>query len=233
MLIDIILLTYNNLFNTKECIKSLYKYTFNFKLVIIDNGSTDDTVSYLKSLLKEKDNIILSLQKENLGIIKGRNLGYNLTIQDGSELVCFIDNDQLVSRNWLESYLLFIEKGYDIVGSESWQMKENFYPSKKVTSKDDYFNYCGAGGMVLKRKIIEDIGLFDEQFNPMYFEDPDFDFRSHDKGYKIGWNTEKKIFHKPHKLLGGKGDRVFYFRRNWVRFREKWKVRELPFFKME
>jgi O-antigen biosynthesis protein len=233
-MIDIILLTYNNLSNTKHCISCLYKYTSDFKLFIVDNKSTDNTLKYLNDLSQKKDNITMSFQQENLGIIKGRNLGYDLALKSNniSDLVCFIDNDQFVSEGWIESYLSLMEKGYDLIGAEGWQMKEDFYPCKKIDSDKDNFNYTGCGGMVVKKKVIEDIGLFDEEFSPMYFEDPDFCWRASDKGYKVGWNIEKKIIHQPHKLLSG-GDRVFYFKRNLVRFREKWRGRKAPIFKMD
>lgn len=232
--IDICLLTYNNLFNTKICIKHLYEYTSNFGLIIVDNGSTDETPDYLVKLSQKHNNITLSLEKENLGIINGRNYAYDLSklTEDLTEYICFIDNDQFVENGWLESYLGFIKRGYDVVGAEGWKMKDNFNPYKKIISKEEEYNYVGCGGMVLKREVIEDVGLFDPDFNPMYFEDPDFNFRAYDKGYKIGWDTEKKVIHKHHKLLGN-GDRFFYFKRNLVRFREKWGERKPPVLKME
>lgn len=230
-IVDIILLTYNNIFNTKKCIDHLYRYTPDFSLTILDNNSAmDSTCEYLKKIANENDNITLFFNDNNSGIIEGRNFAYSLS--KDTEYIFFIDNDQFVSDGWLQSYLSFIEKGYDIVGAEGWKMKDDFYPHKKITDSKDSFSYVGAGGMFLKRETMEDVGLFDEIFSPIYFEDPDFNFRAIDKDYKICWNTENKICHKPHSLLG-KGDRVFYFRRNLYRFREKWKGKKVPVLKID
>ena len=48
--LSVITLTYNNLKYTKKFIESLYKCTSDFELIIVDNGSTDGTVDYLKNL---------------------------------------------------------------------------------------------------------------------------------------------------------------------------------------
>ncbi|MCD6435279.1 MAG: glycosyltransferase [Clostridiales bacterium] len=224
--IDIILLTCNDIFNTKDCINNLYHFTSNFNLVILDNGSYDGTVDLLEQLKKEKDNVILYLSKENLGCVTGRNVAYDLS--EHSEYVCFLDNDQFVSKGWVESYMFYIDAGFDIVGFEGWQMNKNFYPKKRVSISEE-FNYVGCGGMFLKRKVIEDIGLFDEEFNPMYFEDPHFCWIANRSGYKICWNEKKKIYHKPHKLLDK--ERRKHFKRSWDIFKRKWRGYKMPVFK--
>ena len=75
-------------------------------------------------------------------------------------------------------------------------------PVKKVEDIRDYFTYVGCGGMLMKRRVPEKIGIFDTRFNPAYFEDPDFSFRAHQAGFKIGWNIAAKLVHLPHQTLG-------------------------------
>lgn len=222
-MIDIIVLTYNNLKNTRSCVESLYKNTSDFGLIIVDNNSTDGTVEYLKSI--EQENLILHLSPKNLGCVNGRNFAY--TLSKDAEYICFLDNDQFVLSGWVESYMSYIEKGYDIIGFEGWQMRENFMPYRRV-SKGENYHYVGAGGMFLKREVIEDVGLFDSNFNPMYYEDPDFCWRASREGYKICWNEEKRIFHQPHKLLNA--ERRVYFNRSWKIFKNKWQGKKMPIF---
>lgn len=222
-MIDIIVLTYNNLKNTRSCIESIYEHTAEFNLVILDNNSTDGTVEYLKKI--EQDNLILYLSPKNLGCVSGRNFAY--TLSKDSEYVCFLDNDQFVLSGWVESYLSYIEKGYDVVGFEGWKVRYDCYPIRKVDVGESY-NYVGCGGMFLKRSVVEDIGLFDPAFNPMYAEDPDFCWRAYDKGYKICWNEKKRIHHQPHKLLNS--ERRVYFHRSLNILRKKWKDYETPIF---
>jgi len=226
-IIDIILLTYNNIENTRFCINHLYRYTENFGLIILDNNSEDGTVDYLKKIADENDNITLYLSPSNLGCVNGRNYAY--TLSKDTEYICFLDNDQFVQTGWLRSYLAYMDEGYDIVGTEGWKLRSDLFPLKKVNKYESY-NYVGCGGMVIRRKVIEDIGLFDIDYNPMYFEDPTFCFTAYNVGYKICWNDKEKIYHKPHKLLGHTGERPKYFRRSLSIFREKWKDYKIPIF---
>ena len=224
--IDIILLTHNDIFNTKGCIENIYHFTSNFNLVILDNYSQDGTVDFLENLKKEKDNLILSLSKENLGCIKGRNIAYGLS--NKSEYVIFLDNDQFVTKGWVKSYFSYIDNGFDIIGFEGWQMKKDFYPQRRSCISEE-FNYVGCGGMFLKREVIEKIGLFDEDFGMLYFEDPDFCWRANEAGYKICWNEHNKIHHKPYKLLNR--ERRQHFMRSWDIFKKKYKGYKMPVFK--
>ena len=70
---SIIILTYNNLEFTKACIESIKKYTEpdTYEIIVVDNNSEDDTVSYLKEL---KD-ITLICNEKNEGFPKGCNIG--------------------------------------------------------------------------------------------------------------------------------------------------------------
>lgn len=226
--IDVILLTCNNLQNTKQCINHLYQFTDNFGLIILDNGSTDGTVEYLKELSKQKDNITLFFSEKNLGIIKGRNAAYKLS--EETDFIFFIDNDQYVQEGWLDSYLEIMEN-FDLVGIEAWVMRTDFFPIKKISSPIDNFSYVGAGGMMVKKKVIDSIGLFDERFEKFYYEDPDFCWRAYDAGFKIGWNYKPVIIHKHQGPLLNK-ERKKIFMSNWKKFREKWRGKEVPVFKM-
>ncbi len=231
-LLTIILLTFNKLDHTKKCIENIYKYTENFNLVIVDNGSEENMIFFLQDLEKKNKEIIVHYNKENVGIIKGRNQGYEIGKKFKAELIFFLDSDQYVLKNWFESYLEFINKGYSVIGSISWRMREaDFYPYKIVKNKNEEFSYISCGSMMIKNSVIEDIGLFDERYEKFYFEDPDFIFRAHRAGYKIGWNYNKVIEHEKHNLSLF-GERKKYFMENWKKFQNKWKGYEIPKFKM-
>jgi len=231
--IDILLLTYNNLDSTIRCVSNLYKFTSNFGLFVLDNGSTDETVDYLKELLNKNNNIYINFQKKNHGIIKGRNKCFDFSRENSdSENIIFIDNDQFVQEGWMDSYLEMM-KDFDIVGIEAWNMrKHDFYPMRKTMRIETSFSYVGAGGLMVSAKLFEKLGKFDEGYEFIYFEDPDFCFKANRDGYKVGWNCNPVIEHH-HKgvLLSGKNK--IYFMKNWKKFREKWGGKEVPVFKME
>jgi GT2 family glycosyltransferase len=231
--IDILLLTYNNIENTKKCINLLYEHTEDFGLLIFDNKSNDGTIEFLKDLGGKKENISLYFNDRNIGVIDGRNAAYKelfLTSVHVPEYLMFIDNDQFVTEGWKESYFEFVNSGFDVVGTEAWKMRMDFYPFRKITDPSESFNYTGCGGMVMRKTVVDAIGLFDDFFSPMYFEDPDFCWRAFDAGYKVGWNWHNKIIHKPHRLLGENEERKKDFMFSWQKFQNKWKNRVIPQF---
>ena len=96
MKLSVITLTYNKLEYTKKFIESLYKYTKDFELIIVDNGSTDGTVEFLKSLKDVK----LILNNENKGFSAGNNQGIELA---EGEYIGFLNNDILLYPAWFEA----------------------------------------------------------------------------------------------------------------------------------
>lgn len=225
MQLNIIILTYNCLDEIKQCLDSIYKHTKqDFNLFIVENDSQDGTREYIKKIAKEKNNIHLSLQEKNLGIIKGRNAGFDLfkTISKKNDYIMFLDADQYVKKNWLDSYLE-IMKEFDIIGVEAWLMRESdFYPYKRVIKKEETYSYVGAGGMMMKSSLFEKLGGFDEDFEMAYFEDPSLCFLAREKGYEIGWNYNPVIIHNHSGPLMSSKNRK-YFMKNWKTFQKKWK----------
>jgi GT2 family glycosyltransferase len=232
-MINIIILTYNNLSYTKKCIDNLYKFTKDFNLIIVDNKSNNDTIFFLEELRNKYENVVIEFNDENKGVIKGRNQGINIANQifRNSEFLFIIDNDQYVLPKWLDSYMELFEKGYDIIGCEAWMVRDDFYPIKKIINPEESFHYVGAGGLMLTINAINDLKGFDEDYTMMYFEDPSFCWEAHKSGYKIGWNYNKVITHD-HKgpLLIPKNKQ--YFINNWKKIQEKWKGKIIPTFKM-
>ncbi len=183
--VSIIVLCHNAAEVTKTFFSHLYNNTPKelFHVVVVDNASTDSTLDFLTSFLDNKDNSSIVLHSENLGVINGRNFGYNIIPAcASSEFVIFIDNDQFVADGWLEQHMAVINHGYGLVGVEAWTLNRSLMPSKRILSLDQSFNYVGCGGMIIRQEVIRSIGLFDESFNPAYFEDPDF---CYDKKTKI------------------------------------------------
>ncbi len=233
--LNVVILTHNEIDTIKKCLKALCTYTKNFNLVVIENTSTDGTEQFLSRVENEYVNITVEFNKENNGVIEGRNQGYSIAQKKypDAEYVMFIDCDQEVLPGWQESYMNLFDQKYDLIGCEAWKMrKKDFYPERKVSCSIDSFSYIGAGGMMVKNSVIEDIGLFDERYEKYYWEDPSFCFRAHQAGYKIGWNYKSSIIHQKHNLSLS-GDRKKYFMKNWKKFQEKWKGYEIPVLKMD
>lgn len=234
---DIICLVYNNLPVTKGFTERLFENTENFNLFFVDNGSTDEVAEYLKEGDGKDWTLITS--ETNLGIIKGRNLGAK---HISSDHFMNIDNDQYPKKGWLQGLYDLLNEGYDIVGPEAWCLMppdsqrqvvmsgvsvtdKSYYPFKHCSRKIDKFTYIGCGGMLIKKYVYDDIGMFDERFSPAYFEDPDFCFRAIKAGYKLGWKYDCAIDHLGHQTIPSQ--KLFpkhaQFVKSWKAFQSKWK----------
>ena len=233
-MLNIIVLTYNNLNATRKCLENLYKYTKDFNLIVIDNNSTDETIPYLTKLRSDKGFSFIK-NKENNGIILGRNQGYSFSQKEypHAEYICFLDNDQYVQEGWQESHLELFERGYDLIGCEAWRMrKEDFYPYKRIVNKNEEFNYVGCGGMMIRTYILNKLKGFDERYEKYYFEDPHLCWVAHKIGYKIGWNHKNVVEHQKHNLFLS-GERKIAFHNNWKKFRDEWAGVKMPSFCMK
>jgi len=244
---DVVVLTHNRLSVTKLFIEAISRNTDedSFRLIFVDNASTDGTREYLiEEASKNRWHFIP--QEENLGVIGGRNVGAQAV---EAEYFVNLDNDQFPEENWLQILHDRMSQGYDIVGCEAWRMtsakpvssptiaamRRPFYPYYRCTVAGEPFHYIGCGGMLIRKKVYEIVGipnddaeldLFDPRFNPAYFEDPDLCWRAIVAGFKLAWEPKCRIKHLAHQTIGTQRlfDKGSQFQKSWLAFREKWKT---------
>lgn len=192
MKLSIITLTYNNLHYTKKYIESLYKNTKDFELILVDNGSTDGTVDYIKSL--PYNNIKLIINEENLGYAKGNNQG--IAVAEG-EYIGFLNNDILLPSNWfdeIEKVFIAEEKAGFVspielnpkiqnVNEHNYQKYLRKFP-KIYDYRKSYYG-CIFSCVITKSTILNEIGNFDENITPAFFEDDDLMCRAIESGYDL------------------------------------------------
>lgn len=97
--VSLVVLNWNRLSDTLECLKSLKclfrTSKYSIQIIVVDNGSTDGSVEKLK---KQKG-ITLLQNKENLGFAGGNNVGMKYAIKHGADFVLVLNNDTIVSRD--------------------------------------------------------------------------------------------------------------------------------------
>ncbi len=99
----IVLLNWNGWPDTVECLQSLRRVKYeNWQAVIVDNGSTDDSVARLKETFPE---IPLIETRENLGFAAGNNAGIRWAIEKGAEYVFVLNNDTTVSPDAISKFV--------------------------------------------------------------------------------------------------------------------------------
>ncbi|MFS8131255.1 MAG: glycosyltransferase family 2 protein [Candidatus Dojkabacteria bacterium] len=209
--LDIIMPTFNRLSVTKRCIENLINYNkVKFNLIIVDNNSDLKMKKYLSSLVR-KDIQVVFLHK-NLGGSGSRMEGLKYS---KSEFVAFIDNDILIMPYYLENLINSLQVNPDISAVQSkvvfpnrlvqinrpvfkekdgWieffdkDINKNYLDSSSEVSEP--IDWMPSGATIWRRSVFTEEG-FDPDFNTSY-EDNDFTFRLHNKGYKF-MNSHKAI----------------------------------------
>ncbi|MEN3816670.1 MULTISPECIES: bifunctional glycosyltransferase family 2 protein/class I SAM-dependent methyltransferase [Bacillus] len=235
---SIIILTYNELELTKKCLASIERYTDKDKieLIIVDNGSSDGTREYISNLPDVK----VILNEKNLGFAKGCNQGIEAA---GGENLLFLNNDTMVTKNWLTSMLrvLYHSEKAGMVGPVSnyvsgAQMIHDAYQS--LDELESFAEaYCAREKhhtkrvlrlvgfcLLVKKSVIEDSGPFDEQFGYGSFEDDDLCLRALQKGYSLHIALDAFVHHHGHATFTANQDINInqLYSENRQRFTEKW-----------
>src|SRR5688572_13158338 len=106
MSIFVILLNWNGKNDTLECLASLQKVTTPHFIVVVDNGSTDDSVEAIKEAFPS---VTLLQNETNLGYAGGNNRGISYALDKGATHLLILNNDTIVDPLFLEAFLETLE----------------------------------------------------------------------------------------------------------------------------
>src|SRR5690606_2699970 len=95
---DIIIPSWNMSEVAIKCLLSIKKYSKNYRVIFVDNGSTEEEFSKIYDVLKTMSHLLIKNSK-NLGFVKAVNQGIKLSTSD---FVIFMNNDTEAVENWLE-----------------------------------------------------------------------------------------------------------------------------------
>ncbi len=205
----ILILSYNGWEYTEKCLKSIKKNTHTpYKILVIDNGSTDRTVEELR-----KDRSIFHIENScNLGFSKAFNLGMSLI---DTPYFVIANNDIIVTENWLSTMIYYINEDPELMllGPRS-----NYVSGPQIaidaSYKDDatldeyakifklfeeepitYFRRIVFFCTLFKKEALEKIGFLDEIFGMGNFEDDDYCRRVQVKKLKTAYCNKVFIHH--------------------------------------
>lgn len=141
-LLSIIVPVYNGEDSISRCLDSIYRQKYpNIELIIIDDGSTDNSYEYIEKYIKEnvKNNICASVYRnENQGVSKTRN--YGIEISKGN-WITFIDQDDYIDDNYCDNYMSYINnKDVDIVVGGYERVSQDGKKIRSVTLKGDIWD---------------------------------------------------------------------------------------------
>ncbi|MGQ9727157.1 MAG: glycosyltransferase [Candidatus Fervidibacter sp.] len=238
-LVSIIVLNWNNLKYLRRCVESVFAYTRPpFELIIVDNGSTDGSIDYLRELVSQHRNVKVVLNERNVGAPAGRNCG--LAVAEGDFLV-FLDSDTVVTENWLDWLLRWMEIDPTIgmIGPcsnfASGQQVEVTYRNLKEMhefAQKWHTQNCGRGWekgaligfcVLMRRSVVEAIGGMDARFGLIMHEDIDYSFRARAAGFRCWLAVDTFIHHYGNRSSGKLGVKEM-MDAAYPRFKEKWNL---------
>lgn len=255
----IIILNYNGYSDTIECIKSLELIEYkNYKIVVVDNKSTDESVKFIKNFISKNEKINLIESESNLGFSGGNNLGIEYALMNNAGYICLLNNDTVVEPDFLGPLVNIMEtdanigisggkimyhKNKNIVWAAGGYIEENKaigvnYGIDKnendVIDEIREVTFLTGCLQVIRREVFQNIGLYDDEYF-LYMEDVDFCKRALEHGYKLIYDPNSKIYHKVSASTGGKVSPmvVYYMTRNRLLFNSKYsesKINSLRFY---
>ena len=236
-MVSIVIPLLNNLEMTKGCVESIEEYTKeSYEIVFVDNGSTDGTPQFLKYNLKPNWRLIENSKNE--GFPRACNQGMQLA---EGEVILLLNNDTIVSPGWLTGMLECLNSAPDIgiVGPRSNNVSgAQLFTDGMYNDTQTFLNFCESyvksfKGLYLprfrivgfcfmfKRKLIDEIGYFDERFTPGNFEDDDYCLRAMEAGYRNMIACDVFIHHHGSQSHDPKTFKAL-LDTNQVKFDEKW-----------
>lgn len=218
--VSVIIPNWNGKHLLKKCLAALEKQSYkDIEILVIDNGSKDGSVEFIKNKYPKINLIEL---KDNIGFAGAVNLG--IKICTGNYMV-LVNNDTEADRNFLK-FLVQSAKSKKEVGMVAAKILQ-MGNKNLIDSAGDYIDAVGhannlgygktdnqefqkgkevflvsGGACLIKRKVFESIGFFDETYFA-YMEDVDFSLRAQLRGFKAYFEPRSVIYHH-HKATSSK-----------------------------
>src|SRR3989338_2971976 len=214
LLISAIIVNYNGKHYVKKCVDSLLaSNTRNLEIIVVDNGSSDGSISALE---KYREKVNLLKLNENYGPAYARNQGVKVA---KGRYIGFLDNDTLVDKDWARTAVKAFEKDeklgiiqcklllnkernrLDYVGEYLGQ--NGFLVQKAHAGEIDTKQYdkpvrilaAKSAGMFIRHNVFKKIGGFDEDYF-IYVEETDLGWRCWLAGYECRYLPTSIVYHE-------------------------------------
>jgi len=241
----VLIVNYCRAQDTIECVESILEkneFFYDPIIIIIDNGSKDDSFNVFKKVYKNNKQIILEQTTKNLGFAGGYNFGIQIALNYKFQWIFLLNNDTIIGKqaiNWL------MDPHFDIIipkilvhakpnivwsAGAKWRM---FPPGVVIRgylrkdheryNKQEIIKYATGCAIMIRREALIKLGGFDEEFDS-YLEDNDFFYRAEKLDLQILYQPNSIIYHKISKTYGnyskikwfliGRNSVLFYLKDN-------------------
>jgi GT2 family glycosyltransferase len=239
-LVSIVILSFDKVEFTTRLLEKLVETRGDFETILVDNGSSLDTLDSLHTIemspLAGQLNLRCIFNDHNRGIASGRNQGADFAAGD---CLLFLDNDvEILTVDWMQQ-LLQVYSAYPGVGVVSTTLRNSDqsiqFAGGNVDSRGRlYFNtapgngirsttFCLGACFLTPRHCWEVLGGFDTAYDPMDFEDVDYCLRAQQLGRPSVVALETHLVHRAHVTTGISGfARLKHYLSSGRIFRKRW-----------
>ena len=243
----IIVLSWNNYKDTSICLNSLKKIDrSNCDILLVDNGSTDDSIERLKA---EYPDVKCIVNDRNYGFAEGNNIGIRRAIKMGAEYILLLNNDTEVAPNFVSELVCEAEKDekIGILGPKIYFNDSNiiwfaggflnkrtgftFHRGEDAADRGQYdqnseCDFISGCAMLVKKDVFAKIGFLDPDYYHSH-EDADLCLRAGFAGFKCIYVPTSIVYHKLAISSGGRRSPfyLYYRTRNHLLFIYKQKLK--------
>lgn len=198
----IIIVTYNGERWIQKNLESLQQSIYPVRTIVIDNNSSDETVSLVKSF----PNVQFILSNENLGFGKANNVGIKEALNQEADYVFLLNQDAYIFPETIGNLILEAEKNNDFgilspmhFSGDNTTLDENFktYLSRKTNMVSENIvevPFVNAAAWLIPKAVIDKVGLFEPMFSH-YGEDRNYTYRVLFHGFKSVVVKNSRICH--------------------------------------
>lgn len=213
-----IVLNWNGWRDTIACLRALEKTDFPaMETVVVDNGSTDDSVEQIRSLLPAQRVVETGI---NLGFAGGNNVAIRMALDSGADYVWLLNNDTEPAPDALAALVAKAESDNKIGAVSSvcyyadrpetvqiWaggraNLWIGYSPSTTAPHDDSWFHWLNGTSLLIRVTTLRTLGLLDEGFF-LYMEDVEFGIRLRKNGWKLAAAPASVVLHKVNASTGG------------------------------
>ena len=204
--LTVVIPVFNQFDWTETCLAALKEGTRDYEVIMVDNGSTDETKS-----LESEFGLMIIRNQENLGFPKAVNQALRKV---ETEFVCLLNNDVIVTPGWDDRFRECLNEGFSIVGpmtnysAGGQRVKVPIYNSNKdlyavarewakstgktVSEVNWVIGFC----MMFRNDLVKEIGLFDDSLEICCGEEVDFCLRARSKSHRVGIVRDVYVHHE-------------------------------------